>query len=127
MKESAYFTTSMNCLSYLQSIRQACLAAAFSRSVATERLDYKRAEFWIAKHPALRGFSSYRITHPRRLRRKNARAYRYICRPEDVPFLRANGYITRLETIQCGCRYDRLRMTFWTTNYKPCKVMEVEG
>lgn len=120
--DRACFTASMNVPSYLQLIRQACLAAAFSRFVVTERFDYKRAEFWIAKHPALKGFPSYRIKHPRRLRRKNARAYRNICRPEDVALLRKNGFLVRLETVQCGGRYDRLRMTFWTTNAKPCKV-----
>ena len=125
--DRAYFTASMNCTSYLQRIRQACFDAAFSRPVETERFDYKRAEFWIAKHPALWGFFSYRIKHPRRLRRKNARAYGFICRPEDVESLRKNGYLVRLETVQCGSRYSRLRLTFWTTNAKPGTALELAG
>ena len=93
-------------------------------TIVTERFDFKNPLFWIAKHPALRLFCSYRIKHPRRLRSKNASAYRYICRPQHVKLLRENGYLVRLETVQCGGRYSRLRMTFWTTNAKPCKVIE---
>lgn len=77
-------------------------------TIVTERFDFKNPLFWIAKHPALRLFCSYRIKHPRRLRSKNASAYRYICRPQDVKLLRENGYLVRLETVQCGGRYSRL-------------------
>ena len=81
--------------------------------IKTERFNFKRREFWLNKHPALRGVREFDFFHPRR-HRAGGRPYRYICNPGDEDRLRQLGYLVRVETVSC-CD-GALKMTFMTTN-----------
>lgn len=122
-----YFTAGMHSVKMLERMRHLVrLICSHRTAITTERFDYKKPEFWKAKHPGCVGDYCVRhIWHPRRLRRKNSKPYRFICRIEDQEMLRRAGFLVRKETVECETCGGTLRMTFLTTNAKPGTVLEV--
>ena len=83
--------------------------------IRTERFRFASRDFWLAKHPALKGCNTFDFRHPRRLR-AGGKPYRYICDLKDECELRRRGFLTRIETVSC-CD-GALEMIFVTPNAK---------